>query len=276
LTVRTPGAGSVPGVRIATWNVNALTAERLDRLWSWVDQAAPDVLCLQETKSTDDAFPAMDFHARGYDTVHHGQGRWNGVAIASRVGLESPVSGFFDDEPPDAEARLVSATCGGVRVSSVYVPNGREVGHEHYAYKLRWLDRLRAHVARESADGQRVAVAGDFNIAPTDIDLWSPAAFEGSTHVTPDERAALGALEGWGLRDAFREVYPGVGGLFSWWDYRAGNFHKHKGMRIDLVLLSPDLAAATRFALIDRNARKGKKPSDHAPLFVDVDAPTDA
>jgi exodeoxyribonuclease-3 len=262
-------------VRIATWNVNALTAERLERLWHWVDTARPDVLCLQETKSTDDAFPALDFHARGYDSVHHGQGRWNGVAIASRVGLEAPRSGFADDEAPDVEARLVSATCGGVRVSSVYVPNGRAVGSEHYGYKLRWLGRLRRHLEAESGDGRPVAVAGDFNIAPADIDVYSPAAFEGSTHVQPEERAALDDLEAWGLIDAFRSLYPGTGRLYSWWDYRAGNFHKHLGMRIDLVLLSSDLAAGVRFGLIDRNARKGKKPSDHAPLFVDVDVPAD-
>ncbi len=261
----------MPGVRIATWNVNALTPERLDRLWDWVDTAQPDVLCLQETKSTDAAFPALDFHARGYDSVHHGQGRWNGVAIASRVGLDAPVSGFADGGEPDADARLVSATCGGLRVSSVYVPNGREVGHEHYAYKLRWLARLRAHVEAEGGAGARHVVAGDFNIAPADIDVYDPAMYVGSTHVQPDERAALAELEAWGFHDAFRQLYPGVPRLFSWWDYRAGNFHKHKGMRIDLVLLSDDLAAGLRFALIDRNARKGRKPSDHAPLFVDVD-----
>jgi exodeoxyribonuclease-3 len=262
-------------VRIATWNVNALTAERLDRIYDWVDGVQPDVLCLQETKQTDDAFPALDFHARGYASVHHGEGRWNGVAIVSRVGLEGPVSGFADGGDPDPDARLVSATCGGVRVSSVYVPNGRAVGHEHFAYKLGWLARLRAHLEAESGDGRPVAVCGDFNVAPADIDVWNPAAFEGDTHVTPEERAALADLEAWGLHDSFRERYPGVPRLFSWWDYRAGNFHKHMGMRIDLVLLSSDLASQVTFALIDRNARKGKKPSDHAPLFVDVDVDVD-
>jgi len=261
-------------VRIATWNVNALTAERIDRVTGWLDIAAPDVLCLQETKQTDAAFPALDFHGRGYDAVHHGEGRWNGVAILSRVGLDDAVSGFADGEPPDDEARLVTATCGGVRVSSVYVPNGREVGHDHFHYKLRWLARLRDHVLADGGVTSPRAVCGDFNVAPADIDLWSTRAFEGSTHVTPEERAAVAELEALGLRDAFREQYPGVEGLFSWWDYRAGNFHKHKGMRIDLVLLSSELADATTFALIDRNARKGQKPSDHAPLFVDVDVPT--
>jgi len=270
-------------VRIATWNVNSLTAERIDRVVGWLDIAQPDVLCLQETKQTDDAFPALDFHARGYASVHHGEGRWNGVAILSRVGLDDPVPGFADGEPADDEARLVTATCGGVRVSSVYVPNGREVGHDHFRYKLRWLARLRAHVradvpAAGSTGGQGRpgepvprAVCGDFNVAPDDLDLWSPAAFEGSTHVTPEERAAVAELEALGLRDVFREQYPGVGDLFSWWDYRAGAFHKHRGMRIDLLLFSSDLADRVTWALIDRIARKGSKPSDHAPVFADVE-----
>jgi exodeoxyribonuclease-3 len=261
-------------VRIATWNVNALTHERIDRVLGWLDIAEPDVVCLQETKQADDAFPALDFLARGYDSVHHGEGRWNGVAILSRVGLDDPVSGFADGAPPDAEARLVTATCGGVRVSSVYVPNGRSVGSEHFAYKLRWYSRLRDHVAADpdgAAAGRPVALCGDFNVAPDDIDVWSPEAFVGDTHVTPEERAAVAELEAAGLRDVFREQYPGVEGLYSWWDYRAGNFPKHKGMRIDLVLASSELADRVTWALVDRNARKGSKPSDHAPLFVDVD-----
>jgi exodeoxyribonuclease-3 len=260
-------------VRIATWNVNALTPERLQRVFEWVDAAQPDVLCLQETKQTDDAFPALDLYARGYESVHHGHGRWNGVAIVSRVGLEDTVSGFADGGDADDEARLVSATCGGIRVSSVYVPNGRAVGHQQFAYKLAWLARLRAHLDA-SAAGRPVAVCGDYNVAPADIDVWDPAAFEGATHVTPEEREAVAELEAWGLRDAFRQHYPDVGQLFSWWDYRAGNFHKHLGMRIDLILLSEALTAGVRYALIDRNARKGQKPSDHAPVFIDLDADT--
>jgi exodeoxyribonuclease III len=256
-------------VRIATWNVNALSGDRMERVVSWLGIGQPDVLCLQETKSSDAAFPALEFHGLGYDSVHHGEGRWNGVAILSRVGLDDPVAGFADGEPADDEARLVTATCGGVRVSSVYVPNGRVVGSDHFAYKLRWLSRLRAHVAAEGRSP--VAVCGDFNVAPDDLDLWSVAAFEGSTHVTPEERAALGELEALGLRDVFRERYPGVEGLFSWWDYRAGNFPKHRGMRIDLLLLSDEVADRVTWALVDRNARKGSKPSDHAPVFVDVD-----
>ncbi|HEX5366610.1 MAG TPA: exodeoxyribonuclease III [Acidimicrobiales bacterium] len=260
-------------MRIATWNVNALTPERLERVLGWMSIAEPDVLCLQETKQADAAFPALELHARGYDALHHGEGRWNGVAILSRVGLDDPCAGFADGGPPDGEARLVSATCGGVRVSSVYVPNGRAVGHDQFRYKLRWLARLRDHVVADGGPGRPRAACGDFNVAPSDLDVWSPRAFEGSTHVTPEERAAVAELEALGLRDAFREQYPGVEGLFSWWDYRAGNFPKHRGMRIDMVLLSSGLADATTFALIDRNARKGPKPSDHAPLFVDVDLP---
>jgi exodeoxyribonuclease III len=264
-------------VRIATWNVNALTVERMERIVGWLDIAQPDVLCLQETKASDNGFPALVFHARGYASVHHGEGRWNGVAILSRVGLDDPVSGFADGKPADDEARLVTATCGGVRVSSVYVPNGRAVGHEQFRYKLRWLARLRDHLEtdadRPGEEARPVAVCGDFNVAREDIDVWSPAAFVGDTHVTPEERAAIDELEAYGLRDVFRERYQGVEGLYSWWDYRAGNFPNHKGMRIDLVLLSSDLADGVRWALIDRNARKGAKPSDHAPLFVDVDSP---
>jgi exodeoxyribonuclease-3 len=257
-------------VRIATWNVNSLSGERIDRVLGWLDIAQPDVLCLQETKLADEAFPALEFHARGYDTVHHGEGRWNGVAIVSRVGLEDAVAGFADGEPADDQARLVTATCGGVRVSSVYVPNGRAVGHEQFHYKLRWLARLRAHVMADGGASGLRAVCGDVNVAPDDIDVWNPKAVHGATHVTPEERAALGELEAFGLRDAFREQYPAEPNLFSWWDYRAGAFHKHQGMRIDLMMLSSELADRVTWAFIDRNARKGHKPSDHAPQFVDV------
>jgi exodeoxyribonuclease III len=256
-------------VRIATWNVASLTPERLQRLHDWLGYAQPDVLCLQETKLSDDAFPALDLLGRGYESVHHGQGRWNGVAILSRVGVTDAVSGFEDGGPPDPEARLLSATCDDVRVSSVYVPNGRAVGHEQYEYKLAWLARLRDHLVATAKPSDDLVVCGDLNIAPTDLDLWDAAAFEGATHVSPKEREALRELQDWGLHDVFREQHPGVGGLFSWWDYRAGAFHKRQGMRIDLILATPSLAARARWALIDRNARKGTKPSDHAPVLVD-------
>jgi exodeoxyribonuclease-3 len=258
-------------VRIATWNVASLTSERLQRLHGWLDYAQPDVLCLQETKLADDAFPALELLGRGYTSIHHGTGRWNGVAILSRVGLDDPLTGFGDGADPDTETRLVSATCDGVRVSSVYVPNGRAVGHEQYHYKLAWLERLLGHLRATAAPTDELVVCGDVNIAPTDLDLWDPAAFVGATHVSPEEREALARLHEWGLRDVFREQYPGVDGLFSWWDYRAGSFHKRQGMRIDLVLATDSLADRARWALVDRNARKGSKPSDHAPVLVDFD-----
>jgi exodeoxyribonuclease-3 len=257
-------------VRIATWNVNSLNA-RLPRVEEWVGQVQPDVLCLQETKLADDAFPALTFQALGYEAAHHGSGRWNGVAILSRVGIGDIVDGFGSDgEPPDRDARLLWATCGDVRVASVYVPNGRSLADEHYQYKLAWLARLRGMLDREADASSPLVVCGDFNIAPDDRDVYDPAAFVGETHVSEPEREALRHLEDWGLVDVFRRHYD-ADGLFSWWDYRAGNFHKGKGMRIDLVLASAPLAARSTAALIDRNARKGKQPSDHAPVIVDFD-----
>jgi exodeoxyribonuclease-3 len=256
-------------VRFATWNVNSLKA-RIGRVEEWLAMMQPDVLCMQETKLADAAFPAMTFQALGYESAHHGEGRWNGVAILSKVGLDDVVAGFGDGDDDDPEARLLWATCGGVRVATVYVPNGRGLDQDHYQYKLRWLERLRAQVAASTDPSDRVLVAGDFNIAPDDRDVYDPAAFVGETHVSEPERAALAELEGWGLVDVFRRHYD-VGGLFSWWDYRAGNFHMGKGMRIDLVLATKELADRSRTVLIDRNARKGKSPSDHAPVIVDFD-----
>ena len=257
-------------MRIATWNVNSLKA-RLARVEEWIAYAQPDVLCLQETKLADAAFPGMAFEALGYEWAHRGDGRWNGVAIVSRVGLTDVVAGFSPEaEAVDVESRLISATCGGVRVSSVYVPNGRSVGSEHYEAKLAWLGALRRHLESTCDPQGRVAVCGDFNVAPDDRDVWDPRRAHGGTHVSEPERGAVRALEAWGLVDAFRLQHPEAG-LFSWWDYRAGDFHQHRGMRIDLVLVSRPLAAQVTFALIDRNARKGKQPSDHAPLVVDID-----
>jgi exodeoxyribonuclease III len=254
-------------VRIATWNVNSLNA-RLARVEEWIDYARPDVLCMQETKVADAAFPSMAFAALGYESAPHGDGRWNGVAVISRIGLEDVVRGF-DGPADDQGPRLVAATCGGVRVHSVYVPNGREVGSEFYVAKLAWLGDLRAYLEHTSKPTESMAVCGDFNVAPEDRDVWDPAAFEGETHVTAAEREGLRALEEWGLVDSFRLCYD-QDQLFTWWDYRAGNFHKHKGLRIDLVMLSHPLADRVTYALVDRNARKGKQPSDHAPVIVDV------
>jgi exodeoxyribonuclease-3 len=255
-------------VRIATWNVNSLNA-RLARVEEWIDYAQPDVLCMQETKLADAAFPTMAFSALGYESAPHGDGRWNGVAVVSRVGLEDVVRGFGG--PGDGQgSRLVAATCGGVRVHSVYVPNGREVGSEHYEAKLAWLGELHDYLARTVKASDDVAVCGDFNVAPEDRDVWDPAAFAGSTHVTVAEREGLRALEEWGLVDSFRLCHS-EDQLFTWWDYRAGNFHKHMGLRIDLVMLSRPLAKRVTYALVDRNARKGKQPSDHTPVLVDID-----
>lgn len=256
-------------MRIATWNVNSLKI-RLPRVEEWLAYAEPDVVCLQETKLADAAFPAMAFQALGYQSAHHGSGRWNGVAILSRVGIEDVVDGFCTGVEADRDTRLISATCGGVRVSNIYAPNGRSVGSEHYDYKLSWFDRLRRHLEVTTGPDEPVAVCGDFNIAPEDRDVWDPDAFVGSTHVSDPERQALARLHDWGLVDAFRVRYQ-QDRLYTYWDYRAGDFHMHRGMRIDLVLVTKPLAGRVRFALVDRNARKGKLPSDHAPLLVDVD-----
>jgi exodeoxyribonuclease III len=257
----------VDAVRIATWNVNSLKA-RMDRVEAWLVDVAPDVVCLQETKLADAAFPALSFQALGYEAAHHGEGRWNGVAILSRVGLEDVETGFGPDDP-DPEARLLWATCGGIRVATAYVPNGRALDHDHYRYKLGWLAQLKAHLEANCRADSAVVVAGDFNIAPTDDDVWDASKFVDATHTSPAERRALQEIVDWGLVDTFRQVCPEPG-LFSWWDYRAGRFHKHEGMRIDLVLGSASVAERVRFATIDRNARKGQQPSDHAPVIVDL------
>ncbi len=254
-------------MRIATWNVNSLKA-RLERVESWLSDVSPDVVCLQETKLADGAFPAMAFAGLGYESVHYGEGRWNGVAILSKVGLDDPVNGFgLDDDDP--EARLLWATCGGIRVASAYVPNGRSLDDDHYQYKLSWLERLRQRLVDAESPDEAVVVAGDFNIAPSDQDVWDPAQFTDATHTSQPERDALTAIEAWGLTDMFRGQQPEAN-LYSWWDYRAGRFHKHQGMRIDLVLGTRSVAERATFATIDRNARKGQQPSDHAPVIIDL------
>jgi len=256
-------------MRIATWNVNSMRA-RLERVEDWLAQVEPDVCCFQETKLADSAFPTERFSALGYEVAHHGDGRWNGVAIASRIGLEDVERGFAGDEAASSgESRLISATCGTVRVMSVYVPNGRAVGSEHFLAKLEFLRQLRQHLDAGCDPGGPVVLCGDFNVAPGDLDVFDPAFFVGATHVTPEERAALAEVLGFGLSDVFRACYPDTPRLFTWWDYRAGDFHSGRGMRIDLVLATPVLAEKSTFALVDRNARKGKQPSDHAPVLVD-------
>jgi len=261
-------------VRIATWNVNSVK-QRVPRLLPWLDQRQPDVVCLQETKLAEDALTELlgsELAERGYAVGYHGEARWNGVAILSKVGLDDLVAGLPDAPGfPHLEARAVSATCGGVRVHSVYVPNGREPDSEHYQYKLAWLAALRDAVAAGPAD---VVVCGDMNIAPTDADVFDPAAYVGQTHVTPPERKALAELEATGLSDVVREHWP-TERIFTYWDYRAGMFHQDLGMRIDLVLASAGVAGRVRAAWVDRQARKGTGPSDHAPVIVDLDEAPD-
>jgi exodeoxyribonuclease-3 len=261
-------------VRIATWNVNSVK-QRLPRLLPWLDERQPDVVCLQETKLADEAFAALlgeELRGRDYEVAAHGEASWNGVAILSRVGLEEVVSGL-DGAPgfPHPEARAVAATCGGIRVFSVYVPNGREPGSDHYAYKLEWVAALRDVVA---AGPEGTVVCGDMNIAPADADVFDPEAYAGHTHVTEPERAALAELQALGLRDVVRDRWPGER-VFSYWDYRAGMFHRDLGMRIDLILAGEPVADRVRAAWIDRKARKGKGPSDHAPVVIDLDEAPD-
>jgi exodeoxyribonuclease-3 len=261
-------------VRVATWNVNSVK-QRLPRLLPWLDERGPDVVCLQETKLTDDAFQALlgdELTARGYEIAVHGEASWNGVAILSRVGLEDVTPGLADAPGfPHPEARAVAATCGGVRVVSVYVPNGREPGSEHYEYKLAWLAALRDTVA---AGPDATLVCGDVNIAPAGEDVFDPEAYAGQTHVTAPERAALVEIQALGLHDVVRDRWPNER-IFTYWDYRAGMFHRDLGMRIDLILASAPVATRVQAAWIDRQARKGKGPSDHAPVIVDLDEAPD-
>jgi exodeoxyribonuclease III len=261
-------------VRVATWNVNSVK-QRLPRLLAWLEQRRPDVVCLQETKLADNAFDELlgsELEARGYAVARHGEAQWNGVAILSRVGLDDVAAGLPGAPGfPHREARALSATCGGVRVYSVYVPNGRTPDSEHYRYKLAWLTALRETVV---ADPREAMVCGDINIAPTDVDVFDPDAYVGQTHVTPPERAALAELQALGLRDLVRERWPRER-VFTYWDYRAGMFHQNLGMRIDLVLGSDAVAERVRAAWVDREARKGTGPSDHAPVIVDLDEAPD-
>jgi exodeoxyribonuclease III len=261
-------------VRIATWNVNSVK-QRLPRLLPWLDERRPDVVCLQETKLADDAFEQLlgaQLSERGYELALSGEVQWNGVAILSRVGLADVVRGLPDGPGfPNVEARAVAASCAGVRVHSVYVPNGREPDSEHYRYKLAWLAALRDLVA---TDPRQALVCGDMNVAPTDEDVFDPDAYVGHTHVTPPERAALAELQALGLRDVVRDRWSEER-VFTYWDYRAGMFHQDLGMRIDLILAGEAVSGRVRAAWVDRQARKGKGPSDHAPVIVDLDEAPD-
>src|SRR6266540_1305090 len=261
-------------MRVATWNVNSVK-QRVPRLLPWLDQRKPDVVCLQETKLADAAFADLldaELALRGYAIGYHGEAQWNGVAILSRVGLDDVVAGLPGAPGfPHPEARAVSATCGGIRVHSVYVPNGRVPDSEHYHYKLAWLVALREAIAAGPPDAM---VCGDMNIAPSDADVFDPAAYVGQTHVTEPERAALAELQGLGLHDVVRDHWP-TERVFTYWDYRAGMFHQDLGMRIDLVLASGAEAGRVAAAWVDRHARKGSGPSDHAPVIVDLDEAPD-
>jgi exodeoxyribonuclease III len=262
-------------VRIATWNVNSIRA-RIDRVVDWVGRSNLDVVAMQETKCTDEQFPSDRFEALGYQTAHVGYSQWNGVAIVSRVGIDDVEIGFPGmptwGDPAAAEARAIGATCGGVRVWSLYIPNGRELGDPHLAYKLDWLARLREAGAGWLATdpAAQVALMGDWNIAPQDDDVWSMAYYEGKTHVSAPERAAFAGVVDAGFTDPVRPLAPGPG-VYTYWDYTQLSFPKKRGMRIDFALCSPALAARVTGALIDREERKGKGPSDHAPVILDLD-----
>jgi exodeoxyribonuclease III len=261
-------------VRLATWNVNSVK-QRIGRLLPWLEERSPDVVCLQETKLADEAFAELlgeELGRRGYEAALYGEAQWNGVAILSRVGLEDVERGFPGAPGfPHQEARAVAATCAGVRVHSVYVPNGRVPDSDHYRYKLAWLAALGAALGN---DPRRAVVCGDVNIAPTDADVFDPAAYAGHTHVTTGEREALAKLEAVGLHDVVRERWPSER-VFTYWDYRAGMFHQDLGMRIDLVLAGEEVSERVKAAWVDRQARKGSRPSDHAPVIVDLDEAPD-
>jgi exodeoxyribonuclease-3 len=276
----------VTAVRIATWNVNSVGA-RLPRLNEWLELVEPDVLCLQEIKCAADAFPGERAEELGYEVAANGEGRWNGVAILSRVGLVDVELGFTgqppyapppdeDDPaligaPPKVEARAIGATCGPLRIWSLYVPNGRSLDSPHYLYKLEWLAALTDALAPEVTDDRPFIVTGDYNIIPTDSDVWDPSMFVESTHVTDAERKALADLQALGLDDVMPRALK-YDTPYTYWDYRAGMFHKNQGMRIDLVYANRAVAAAVTDAYVDRDARKGKGPSDHAPVVVDWDS----
>ncbi|MDA0565453.1 exodeoxyribonuclease III [Streptomonospora sp. S1-112] len=262
-------------MRIATWNVNSVRA-RAERIAAWLERSDIDVAAVQETKCRDDQFPTELFTELGYEVAHHGLSQWNGVAVLSRVGITDVQIGFPGQpgwgDPAAPEARALGATCGGVRVWSLYIPNGREIDDPHYAYKLRWLEALRDYAAGCLATdpAAQMALCGDFNIAPQDDDVWDMAEFEGRTHVTKPERDAFRAVVDAGFAEVVRPFAPGPG-VYTYWDYKQLSFPKRKGMRIDFVLASPALAARVSGALIDREERKGKGASDHAPVIVELD-----
>ncbi len=262
-------------MRIATWNVNSIRS-RIDRVTTWLEANDIDVLAIQETKCREDQFPGLELSAMGYEFAHFGLNQWNGVAIISRVGLDDVATSFADDQPTFGdpavlEARSIGATCGGVRIWSLYVPNGRELDHPHYAYKLVWLERLRQSAAEWLAGNPdaQIALTGDWNVAPTNEDVWDMVAFEGHTHVSAPERAAFQAVVDAGYVDVVRPHTPGPG-VYTYWDYQQLAFPKKRGLRIDFILASPALATRVDAAWIDREERKGKGASDHAPVVIEL------
>jgi len=262
-------------MRIATWNINSIRA-RIDRLTAWLARSDVDVVAIQETKIPDEKFPTDRFTELGYQVANHGTNQWNGVAVLSRVGLDDVQVGIPGlptwGDPAVSEARSVSALCSGVRMWSLYVPNGRAIGDPHYDYKLQWLAAVRDYAAKQLVDqpDAQIAFGGDFNIAPTDDDIWSVDYYRNSTHVTPPERQAFSALVDAGFTDVVRPFTPGPG-VYTYWDYTQLSFQKRRGMRIDFALASPALAGRVTGALIDREERKGKLPSDHAPVIVELE-----
>jgi exodeoxyribonuclease III len=278
---RSSAAAAIAVMRIATWNVNSLAA-RWPKVEWWLERAQPDILLMQETKLDDADAPAAALADLGYQLVHHGEGGWNGVAIASRhsltevisnfgVPLETPDTPHVPDDEPRREARMISALAAGVRFVSLYAPNGRTVGSIHYQAKLAWFGRLQRWLVETRRPSEPLVLGGDFNVAPTDADVWDPRLCHGGTHVSPPERQAFEALGRWGLVDAYRQLHDEAE-RYSWWDYRAGNFHKNLGMRIDHLLVTKPIAERVIWAEIDREARKGKPtPSDHAPVLIDID-----
>jgi exodeoxyribonuclease-3 len=257
-------------VKIASWNVNSVRS-RLDQLTAWLARAAPDVLCMQETKVEDDLFPHDALAEVGYRVATFGQKTYNGVAIAAKFGLAiEDVKKGLDGDAPDAHRRFIAATIEGVRVIDVYVPNGQSVGAPAFAYKLEWLDRLRKDLEAHCSPGVEVLVCGDFNVAPETIDVAEPKKWEGQVLCHPDERAALRRLLDWGLVDAFRARHPDEAGLYSWWDYRMGAFKRNKGLRIDLALTTRRLLERCAAVTIDKRPRELERPSDHAPVVVEL------
>ncbi len=254
-------------MKIITWNVNSIRA-RMERFLAYLEESRPDVMCLQETKVVDDHFPGEEIEARGYRIERFGQRTYNGVAILSKAALKDVERGMPGDPDP-SQARVISASVAGIRLINVYVPNGSEVGSEKFAYKLAWLECLRGYVDKAVSRDSSLLILGDFNIAPEDRDVYDPDAWRGQVLFHPDEHRALREIQKLGLVDAFR-LHHEEGGLYSWWDFRGGMFWKNQGLRIDLVLLSKSLVDRCRSAEIDRSMRKGKQPSDHAPVVVDI------